>query len=122
MVAASVAAWALAAGLIDAEQRAAALYGMLGPLVVTVGSWMVMERVHRRRPAALTSVMIAGFGIKVVGVGAYVAVMLGLLSIDRTAFVVSFTAFFIALYAVEALLLRRLLAGAPGAVGSSSQD
>ena len=40
--------------------------------------------------------------------GAYVAVMLEVIGLRPTVFVVSFTSYFIALYLIEALLLRRL--------------
>jgi len=42
--------------------------------------------------------------------GAYVAVMLKVVGLHPTPFVVSFTSYFIALYLVEALLMRSLFA------------
>jgi hypothetical protein len=63
--------------------------------------------------------MIGGFGVKLVFVGAYVSIMLGWLAVSRLPFVVSFVGYFIALYVVEALLMRRLFAGGAGAPGSS---
>ena len=41
--------------------------------------------------------------------GVYVVVMLRVMMLRPVPFVVSFTAYFITLYAMEALLLRRLL-------------
>ena len=55
--------------------------------------------------------MIAAFAVKMVFFGAYVAVMLRRLSLRPVPFVVSFTAYFIALYLIEALSLQRLFAG-----------
>jgi hypothetical protein len=72
--------------------------------------WMVMEQTYRRDPARLTAVMIAAFAGKLVFFGAYVAVMLGLLAVRPIPFVVSFTSYFIGLYLIEALYLRRLFA------------
>jgi len=55
--------------------------------------------------------MIGGFVAKMLFFGAYVAVMLEVVGVRPVPFVVSFTAYFIALYLAEALLMRRLFAG-----------
>ena len=81
---------------------------MLGPLAIVSGTWILTERTHRTNPAALTSVMIAAFGFKVVFFGGYVAVMLGLLALRPVPFVASFASYFIGLYLIEALYMRRL--------------
>ena len=90
----------------------ALLLGVAGPLAAALASWLVSERTYRRSPAALTSVMIAAFAAKLVFFGAYVAVMIGVLSLRPVPFVASFTVSFIALHLVEALALRRLFAAA----------
>jgi hypothetical protein len=108
MIAASVTAWLLVAPVVDGPARVAVLYGMLGPLVVVCGTWVVMERTYRVNPGGLTAVMIAAFGFKVVFFGGYVAVMLGLLALRPVPFVASFTGYFIGLYLIEALYMRRL--------------
>jgi hypothetical protein len=59
-------------------------------------------------PGGMTAVMIAAFGFKVVFFGVYVAVMLGLLALRPVPFVASFTGYFIGLYLIEALYMRRL--------------
>ncbi len=87
------------------------LAGMAGPLAAVSVSWAVVERTFKRGPQRLTSVMAKAFGVKLVFFGAYVGVALGVLALKPAPFMVSFTAYFIALYLVEALLLRRLLAG-----------
>jgi hypothetical protein len=81
---------------------------MFGPLVETIASWVVAEQVYRRRPERLTLVMITAFAGKLVFFGAYVAVMLNVLSLRPVPFMASFTAYFIALHLTEALALRRL--------------
>ena len=81
---------------------------MAGPLLVASGSWLVAERTYRRRPAALTPVMIASFGFKVVFVGAYFAAVVLMLTPRLFPFVASFTVYFAGLYLMEALCLRRL--------------
>ena len=107
--------WLVAAGLLDTQARIAVLYGMLGPLAMVAGSWVLMERAYRRNPQRLTGIMVAAFAGKLVFFGAYVAVMLRVLSLSPRPFVASFTGYFIALYLIEALYLRRLLAGGPRA-------
>ena len=73
------------------------------------GSWLAYERAHRSAPGRLTNVMIAALALKMVFFGVYVVVMLRGLDLRPVPFVVSFAAYFIALHAMEALFLRRLL-------------
>ena len=115
MVGLSGLSWLVAAALLDTRARIEVLYGMLGPLAMVIGSWILMERAYRRDPQRLTAVMVAAFVAKVVFFGAYVAVMLRVLSLRPRTFVASFTSYFIALYLIEALYLRRLFAGGPRA-------
>lgn len=84
------------------------LCGMAGPLLVAAVSWVLAERTYRQNPERLTSVMVGAFGAKMVFFGAYVAVMLKLFSLRPVPFVVSFTAYFIALHLAEAVSLKRL--------------
>jgi hypothetical protein len=108
MVAVSVAAWLVVAMLVDARTRVEVLYGMLGPLAVVCGTWLLTEHTYRTNPGSLTSMMIAAFGFKVLFFGGYVAVMLGLLAVRPMPFVVSFTSYFIGLYLMEALYMRQM--------------
>jgi hypothetical protein len=84
------------------------LLGMLAPLVATTGTWVLVERTYRWRPERLTPLMVIAFGAKMVFFGVYVTLMLTVLTLRPVPFVISFTAYFIALYAVEAFYLRRL--------------
>jgi hypothetical protein len=111
MVAAGVGSWLAAAVFLDRRTAVTVLFGMVGPLVVVSGSWVLTERTYRRTPERLTAMMVAAFVGKMMVFGAYVAVMLGVLSLRPVPFVASFTGYFIALYLAEALCLRRLLAG-----------
>lgn len=115
MVAASVASWLAVSLLIDARTRNEVLFGMLGPLAMASGSWVLIARTHSRAPRMLTSVMIAAFAFKVVFFGAYVVVMLELLSLRPVPFVASFVGYFSGLYLIEALYLRRISAGSRSA-------
>ena len=111
MVGASVGSWLAATALLGAQTGVAVFLGMLAPLAMTVGSWVAIERAHRRNPADVTRLMMAAFAGKMVFFGAYVVVVLRGLSVQPQPFVISFTAYFIGLYLVEALYLRRLFAG-----------
>ena len=85
-----------------------ALLGMLGPLAAVSATWIAVRRTHRLAPERLTSVMIAGFALEMIFFGAYVAVMVRGLALRPVPFVVSFTVYFIALYAMEAAFMVRL--------------
>jgi len=108
MIGTSVGSWLAAAALVDRAMRVDVLLGMLGPLAIVSATWVLMERAYARDPRQLTALMMKAFAAKMVLFGAYVAVMIGLLSRRPVPFVASFTAYFIALYLCEAILLRRL--------------
>ena len=110
MAGASAASAALAVVGAGAALAPEILLGMFGPLAETIVSWVVAEQVFRRRPEGLTAVMITAFAGKLVFFGAYVAIMLKVLSLRPVPFMASFTTYFIALHFVEALALRRLFA------------
>ena len=116
MIHVSVLSWLAATILLGTRTGVEVLLGMLGPLAVASGTWVLAERTFLRDPERLTSLMVAAFAGKMVFFGAYVAIMLKVLSLRPVPFVVSFTGYFIALHLAEALCLRRLFAdGAPAA-------
>jgi hypothetical protein len=90
------------------------LWGMLGPLLVAVGSWGLTERTYRQAPERLTAVMVTAFAGKMMFFGGYVAVALMLAALRPVPFVVSFTTYYIGLHLAEALCLRRLFARGAG--------
>jgi hypothetical protein len=108
MVGAAVGAW-LAISAVSRAWHPELFWGMAAPLVSTVGTWIVVARTHATSPDRLTGVMVIGFALKAALFGAYVVVMLRVLAMRPIPFMVSFTGFFIALYTMEALFLRRLL-------------
>ena len=110
MAGAAVATWLAATLGFGAETATATLFGIAGPLVVAVVSWVAAEQAYRRDPVSLTGIMMAGFVAKMVFFGAYVAVVIKGLSQPAVPFAVSFTGAFIALHVIEALALRRLFA------------
>jgi hypothetical protein len=113
MTAAALGSAAVAVAIAGGQTAAGVLLGMLAPLAAATVSWVLTERTYKREPARVTGLMIGAFGVKVLFFGAYVAVMLEVIGLRPTVFVVSFTSYFIALYLIEALLLRRLF-GKPG--------
>jgi uncharacterized membrane protein YdfJ with MMPL/SSD domain len=108
MVSAGGVSWLVAALIVDQRTGIEVLFGMLGPLAATTGTWVLVERIYRQRAEALTAVMATAFMAKIVFFGGYIAVMILGLRFRPVPFVVSFTSYFIALYLMEALFLRRL--------------
>jgi hypothetical protein len=108
MAGAGIGSWLAATGVAGTTSGTEVLFGMLGPLAAVIGSWAMVERTHRLNPQRVTAVMIAAFAAKMVFFGVYVAVMLKVLALRPIPFVASFMGFFLGLYAMEALYLRRL--------------
>jgi hypothetical protein len=109
MAGAAVGSWLAVAAVAGDRANPETLFGMLGPLVAVCASWIATQRTHRVAPERVTAVMIVWFALKFVFFGAYIAVMLRLLSLRPVPFMVAFVSYFIALYAVQALFLRRLV-------------
>jgi hypothetical protein len=107
MAGTGVGSW-LAMTAIRSEANPEALLGMAGPLLAACASWVAVERTHAAAPERVMGVMLTAFMVKMLFFGVYVAAMLRGLELRRTPFVVSFTVYFIALYAMEALFLKRL--------------
>ena len=109
MAAACVTIW-LAVLAASPDHASSVFFGMFGPFAAVAGTWLLVERVARKNPEALTSLLMTGFVVKMALFAVYVVAVVRLAHVDWTAFAVSFAASFISLYAVEALLLRRLIA------------
>ena len=116
MTAASVATWIAATALVGTRFGIDILGGMIGPLVAACATWVLTERTYRTAPDRLTSLMVAGFGVKVVFFGAYVTVMVRGLGLAPMPFAASFTGYFVALLFAEALAMRKMFA-TPGGRG-----
>lgn len=101
--------------LLDADIRLEIWLGMLGPLVSALVSWIAMERQYLRNPRGMTSLLIKAFAAKMVFFAGYVTVLLSIGLVQPIPFVVSFTAYFISLHAVEAIGLHRLQTANPAA-------
>ena len=105
---ASTASWFVAVLIFGRRTGIEILFGMLGPLAATTGTWVIVERIYRRRAEVLTSVMATAFAAKIVFFGAYISVVILLLRFRPVPFMLSFTSYFIGLYLIEALYMRRL--------------
>jgi len=89
--------------------------GMIGPLLAAAATWVVVVRTHRVNPVAVTGVMMTAFMVKALFFAAYCVAMIKGFGVDVQTFAISFAAFFITLYGVEAALFARLFrAPAPG--------
>ncbi len=109
MAGASVGSWATLAAIVGRRTGVEILFGMLGPLVAVSGTWILAERILRRQGnVELTALLLTAFVFKMVFFGTYVAVMLRVVGFRPTPFVASFTGYFIALYLIGALYMKRL--------------
>ena len=109
MAGAAIGSWLAVSATGGDQVNPESFFGMAGPLFAVCVSWLAVQRVHRVTPERMMSAMIIGFALKFVFVGAYVAVMLGVLSLRPVPFMTAFVSYFIALYAMQALFLRRLI-------------
>ena len=82
--------------------------GMLGPLIAVVATWVLVVGAYRRDPASVMGVAASAFLAKLLFFAAYVAAALKLAELPAREFGISFVAWFIALYAAQTVLLRRL--------------
>ncbi len=110
MTAGSILSWAALAAAGGARVNPEVLFGMLAPLGSAGLSWMAVRRAHAAAPERLMGVLIRGFAMKLVFFVAYVTVMLRGLELRPVPFVLSFVGYLIALYAAQALFLKRLIA------------
>ena len=108
MVVASFATWLVATAFIQPQTSIEVLFGMLGPLAAVSATWVLAEWIYRHRPAEMTSLMLAAFLLKAIFFAGYVVIMLRIAGFRPIPFVGSFTGYFIGLYLIEALYLKRM--------------
>lgn len=109
MAGVSVASWVVVRAVGGDDAHPEVLFGMLAPLAGALASWIVYDRVHRRQPERLTTVMVGGLALKMALFGAYVVGMVQVAGLRPVPLVVSFGGYFIALHAMEAFFLRQML-------------
>ena len=102
--------WFGLAALVGEAANPELLYGMAGPLAATGGTWIMTARTYASSPERLTGMMVVGLAVKAVFFALYVALILRVFHARPAPFVLSFTAYFVTLYGMEALFLRRLFA------------
>lgn len=112
MVGAGAASWLATVAVPRFEHDIEVLLGLIAPLVGAVGTWVLVARTYASHPERLTPLMVAAFGTKLVFFGAYVTIMLKVLSLRPLPFVISFTIYFIGFHLFEARCLQQLFAGA----------
>ncbi len=109
MVAVAIISWLAITAVAGAANPETGL-GMAGPLIGAGVTWVLVQRTYAASPERLTGVMIAALAAKMVFFGVYVIVMVRVLALRPIPFMASFTGYFVALYVMEALFLRRLFA------------
>ena len=108
MAGASVISVLVVGAMVDPGTRLAVLLGMFAPLLATTSSWVLIEQTYRESRQKLTNVMITAFAFKLVFFGFYVGLMIRVVALRPLPFIASFTGYFVGLYLMEALYLRRL--------------
>src|SRR4030095_8188322 len=108
MTAVSVVSWVGATAIVDWRTSIEFLFGMLAPLVAASGTWLLTSWVYREHPEQTTGLMATSFVLKMIFFAAYVAFMLRVMRLRPVPFVASFTGYFVGLYLMEALYLKRL--------------
>jgi hypothetical protein len=94
--------------------------GLAGPLTGAIASWLLMVRAALGGQSRLLAFMTKAMAAKMLLFPAYVVGLVLVVGVRPIPFIAAFSGFFIALYAVQALHLRRLVAadllksGAPG--------
>lgn len=108
MAAVSIVSWIGAAAFVDWKTSIEFLFGMLAPLVAASGTWLLTTWAYREHPEQLTGLMATSFILKMIFFAAYVAFMLRVMRLRPIPFVASFTGYFVGLYLMEALYMKRL--------------
>jgi len=110
MIGSSVASWGAITAAGGASFNPELALGMAAPLAGAAVSWRVVERTHAHAPDRVTSVLITSFFAKMLFFGLYVG-LLGAFWLRPIPLVVTFAATFLALHAIEAGYLWKLLSG-----------
>ena len=108
MVVLSTATWLVLVAIAGLNFLPEFTAGMAGPLAVSLTSWWMVERTHRTNPMRVTQVLLSAFVVKALFFLVYVLGVVRLLGVRPVPFALCFTGYFVALYAMQALLMRRL--------------
>jgi len=85
-------------------------FGMLGPMLASVITWVAIERQKITNPQKMLKCIIQGFVIKSFFFGAYIVVLVQTNQVRPGLFICLFAFFYLALHMTEALELRRVQA------------
>ena len=107
IIASCIGSWALIS-LMFPQVTVEILLGMLSPLLLAIGTLILVDRTYRKAPQKLTSRMTQAFMGKMLFYGVYVSVIVGFYSFQAVPFAVSFTLYFIGLHLTEALYFQAL--------------
>lgn len=106
MAAGCVGSWLVAALLFN---RASELFlGMIGPLVAAAATWIAIDRAQRQDPSRVTRLLMGALMAKVLFFGAFVVGVSRVPGLDLGTFGAAFFVYFVALYIVQAFLIRGL--------------
>lgn len=108
LVAVCVATCGLFTALVAPETAAPAFMGMAAPLMVGIGTIVMVERTTRTALSALTTRMTIAFLAKMVFYAAYVSVVIAFVTSNPFPFIISFTVYFVALQIIEAVYFKTL--------------
>jgi hypothetical protein len=111
LIAASAGSALAASALAGDPARPAIVFGMGGPLVAAVFSWRVVEHAYRVDPLRVQAVLLKAWAAKAVFLAVWMVVGMVALGLPATPLAVSFTVYFVLLYAAVAVLMRRLFSG-----------
>jgi hypothetical protein len=100
--------WGLVSLLVFPGAVAETFLGMIAPLLVAIGTILLVERTYSRQPAQLTGRMTQAFLGKMLFYGIYVSLVVGVFSFQAIPFVLSFTGYFLGLHLAEALHFRAI--------------
>jgi hypothetical protein len=109
MIGGCIVAWTVTVGIWGEAVGLDVGLGLAGPLVAALGTWVLIARTVPADPGRLTRRLLGAFAAKIVFFGVFVVAGIRGLGLRPVAFVTSFTVSFVALHAVEAILLRRAL-------------
>ena len=77
--------------------------------MAAVASWLALVRVYRRNPAGLLTLSIQAFIAKMGFFLVYVIVAIKVVGLPMQAFGISFVLSFVVFYAIEAVMIARLM-------------
>jgi hypothetical protein len=110
MIGGSIGAWLIVTVTAPVPVNPELLWGMFGPLVSAVATWIVVVRAQRLWPERVIGTLVMLFAGKLIFFAAYMTTMLRGVGLRPAPFAAVFTTCFIGLYVMEALFLKRLFA------------